>query len=52
MYSQGAHEFSENGKNKATKNFRRIKINLGHVLTKARTIEGCSTFEKSPDFNK
>ena len=37
-YSQGAHEFSENGKNKAKKNFRRIKINLGHVLTNVCTI--------------
>lgn len=37
-YSQGAHEFSENGKNKAKTNFQRIKINLGHVLTNVRTI--------------
>jgi len=45
-YSQGAHEFSENGKNKA------IKINLGHVLTNVRTIQGRSTFEKSPHFQQ
>lgn len=36
--SQGVHEFSENGKNKAKTNFQRIKINLGHVLTNVRTV--------------